>query len=146
MNVETMRQRVGREADGPRFQMLLVGLFAATGLLLSLVGLYGVMAFLVGQHTREIGIRLALGAQRENIFRLIFARSFRMVAAGAVMGLVYAGALSRGIAMLLFHVRPYDPLAFAVVFTLLVVVTSIATFVPARQAASVDPVIALRHE
>lgn len=146
VDIATLRQRVSKLADGPRFQTVLVGFFALTGLVLAVVGLYGVMAFLVAQRTQEIGVRMALGAGRGDILRLVMGRSLRLIVWGAGVGLVAALAASRVLASLLFGVGPHDAVTFALVTVLLVGVGIVATLIPARSAARVDPMLALRCE
>jgi putative ABC transport system permease protein len=146
VDIATLQQRVSKLADGPRFQTTLVGFFAAIGLVLAVIGLYGVIAFLVAQRTQEIGVRMALGAARGDILRLVMGRSLRLVLCGTVAGLVGALAVSRVLASLLFGVGSRDPVTFVAVTLLLIVVALLATLVPARRAASVNPVEALRAE
>jgi putative ABC transport system permease protein len=129
----------------PRFRMLLLGLFAATALALAALGLYGVMAFGVTQRRSEIGLRIALGANRREVVGLILRQAMGPVAVGIAVGLTAAAALAGLIRGLLFEVTPFDPLTFAGVPLLLVIVAAIACYVPARRAASVDPLVALRE-
>ncbi|HEY6413971.1 MAG TPA: ABC transporter permease [Edaphobacter sp.] len=145
-DVETLSERVSRMADRPRFESLLVGFFAATGLLLAVVGLYGVISFLVTQRTQEIGVRMALGASRGDILRLVMGRSLRLIAGGTIAGLVAALAASRVLSSLLFSVGPRDPLTFGLVVVVLVLVGLAASLIPARLATRVDPAVALRSE
>jgi putative ABC transport system permease protein len=146
VDIATLRQRVSKLADQPRFQVTLVGFFAAIGLVLAVIGLYGVMAFLVAQRTQEIGVRMALGAGRGDILRLVMGKSLRLIVCGTVAGLVAALAVSRVLSSLLFGIGSHDPVTFALVTLLLIVVALLATLVPARRAASVNPVEALRAE
>jgi putative ABC transport system permease protein len=146
VDIATLRQRVSKLADRPRFQASLVGFFAAIGLVLAMIGLYGVIAFLVTQRAQEIGVRMALGARRQDILRLVMARSLRLITAGVALGLVTALASSRVLASLLFGVGPRDPVTFAAVTLLLVAIALAATAVPARAASRVDPAVALRSE
>lgn len=130
---------------GRRFTMTLLGLFAALGVLLTVAGLYGVLSFAVGHRKREIGIRIAVGARRSDIVRLVLARGTALVGVGLCIGLLgayIAGRLLRG---LLFRVPPFDPATVAVVSALLVGVALAACLVPARGASRVDPVEALRE-
>ena len=146
VTVETLSQRVDKMADQPRFETLLVGLFAATGLLLAVVGLYGVVSFLVAQRTQEIGVRIALGATKEDVLRLVMAKGVRLVAVGVGVGLVVASLSARVLRSLLFSVGAGDPVAFLVATGMLVLVALLAILVPARAATRVDPMEALRSE
>src|SRR6266851_4551672 len=144
VDIATLRERVSKLADQPRFQTTLVGFFAATGLLLAVIGLYGVIAFLVAQRTQEIGVRMALGAGRGDILRLVMGKSLRLVVCGVVVGLAAALAVSRVLASLLFGVGPRDPVTFVLVALLLILVALLATLIPARSASRVEPIVALR--
>ena len=146
VDVATMRQRVSKLADGPRFQTLLVGFFAMTGLVLAVIGLYGVISFLVAQRTQEIGVRMALGATRGGILRLVCGRSLRLILWGTATGLLAALGVSRVLAGLLYGVGTHDPLTFVVVTLTLIAVAVLATLIPARSATRVDPMVALRCE
>jgi putative ABC transport system permease protein len=146
VEVETMQQRVDKLADQPRFQTVLVGFFAFTGLVLAVIGLYGVIAFLVTQRTQEIGVRIALGASREDILRLVMGRSLRLIMSGTVIGLLAALVASRVLSSLLFGVSPHDSVTFGLVTVLLIAVGIAATLIPAWSAAIVDPMVALRCE
>jgi ABC-type antimicrobial peptide transport system permease subunit len=131
---------------GRRFSMLLVGAFAVVALVLAAIGLYGVLSSAVAERTREIGIRMALGAGRSDVFRLVTRQSLLMVAAGLLVGL--AGALAAGplLAGALFQVSSRDPVTFTAVPLLLAAVAAVAVWVPARRATRVDPMVALREE
>ena len=144
VDIATLQQRVSKLADRPRFQTMLVGFFAATGLVLAVIGLYGVMSFLVMQRTQEIGVRMALGAGRRDILRLVLGKSLRLIVCGTVVGLIAALAVSRVLSSLLFSVGVHDPITFGFVTLLLVVVALAATAIPARSATKVDPMVALR--
>jgi predicted permease len=146
VDVATLQERVSKLADQPRFQATLVGFFAATGLLLAVIGLYGVISFLVAQRTQEIGVRMALGAERGDILRLVMGRSLRLIVCGVVVGLVAALVVSRVLASLLFGVGSRDPVTYLMVTALLIVVALAATLIPARSASRVDPIVALRCE
>ena len=126
--------------------MEMVGLFTVTALLLAGLGIYGVISYMVGERTHEIGIRLALGAQRRNIMRMVLRQGLGLAIAGAAVGLVCAPIVSHLMAGLLYGVRPIDPLTFAVVSLLLIGVALLACYIPARRAVNVDPMVALRHE
>jgi ABC-type antimicrobial peptide transport system permease subunit len=129
-----------------RFSMEIVGLFAATALLLAGLGIYGVISYMVGERTREIGIRLALGAERRTILRMVLRQGFELTMAGAAFGLACALVVSHLMAGLLYGVRPTDPATFVGVAVLLVGVALCACYIPARRAIRVDPMVALRHE
>lgn len=144
VEVGTLSERVSRMADQPRFEALLVAFFAATGLLLAVVGLYGVISFLVAQRTPEFGVRMALGATRSDILSLVVGSGLRLILTGAVLGLVCALVVSRALSSLLFSVGPHDPPAFGCVALLMVVVALMATLIPATSATRVDPTVALR--
>ncbi len=146
VSVETLRQRINKMADQPRFETVLVGFFALTGLLLSMIGLYGVIAFLATQRTQEIGVRMALGASRFNILRLISREGAQLILLGGAMGLGLALGVSKLFKSLLFSIGPYDPMSFIAVTLLLALVALAATWVPARSATKVDPIVALRHD
>ena len=142
----TMDEIIAKNVAPRRFKMLLLGLFAALALVLAAVGIYGVMSYSVEQRTHEIGVRSALGATREDILSLIVAQGFRLTVIGMLTGIAGALALTRYIASLLFGVTERDPFTFAAVVCVLSVVALIACYIPARRAARVDPMIALRHE
>jgi putative ABC transport system permease protein len=129
-----------------RFQVLLLVSFAVTALLLAVIGLYGVTSFLVSQRTREIGLRVALGAQPAQIFLQVFRQAAGMTAIGLAAGLVASRVLSRSVASLLFGVTAMDPLTFVLVPLALVLIAALATWAPARRATRIDPMEALRQE
>lgn len=126
--------------------MLLLGSFAGIALLLSAIGIYGVLAYDVSQRTREIGIRGAIGATREQVVSLILRQGLWKTGIGLVVGLVGALVLSRFMTTLLLNVKPTDPLAYSVVTLLLLAVTVLASYLPARRVARINPIIALRSE
>jgi putative ABC transport system permease protein len=146
IDVVTLHQRVSKLADQPRFQTLLVGFFAATGLVLALIGLYGLISFLVTQRTQEIGVRLALGANKSDILGLVMGQSLRLVAAGTTLGLIAALAATRVLSSQLFGISAHDPATFAIGTLLLVLIALMATLLPARSASRVSPIVALRCE
>ncbi len=125
---------------------MLLGIFAALALLLSAVGTYGVIAYSVAQRTHELGIRMALGAERGDVLRMVTREGLRLAVVGVVIGIAGALGVTRLIASLLFAVRPADPLTFVCVSVLLVGVAHISSYIPARRATKVDPMVALRYE
>ncbi|HEX8812302.1 MAG TPA: FtsX-like permease family protein, partial [Terracidiphilus sp.] len=142
----SMDDIISRSLESRRFAMILLGLFAAVALLLASVGIYGVMSYVAGQRTHEIGVRIALGAQRHDVLRLVFGEAAGMTFAGVLAGLMAAAALTWLIRGLLFDVSATDPLTFAVVALLLSGVAFGACYIPARRAMRVDPIVALRYE
>ena len=130
----------------PRFNLVLVGIFATTALLLAAVGIYGVMSYLVEQQTREIGIRSALGAKRSHIFKLVIGHGVGMALIGIVLGIVASLGLTRFLAGLLYGVTALDPMTFIGISMLLLIVAVLACYVPASRATKVDPLVALRSE
>jgi hypothetical protein len=146
VNIETLNQRVSKMAARPRFETALLGFFAAAGLLIAVLGLYGIVSFIAIQRTQEIGVRMALGASRFNILRLILRQGGRLIAIGGLLGVGIALALARVLKGMLFSIGPYDPLSFLSVAILLAAVALAATLIPARSAMNVDPMVALRHE
>jgi predicted permease len=146
VEIETLTDSVSKLADRPRFETALLGFFAFCGLLMAVIGLYGVISFVAAQRTQEIGVRMALGATRVDILRLIAGEGLRLILVGGVLGLVAALATARLLKSLLFDVGPYDPGTYAAVLLLLGVVALAATLIPARAAMKVEPVVALRYE
>jgi predicted permease len=144
--VLTMEQRVAESLARRRFSTILLALFAAFALALATIGIYGVMAYLVSQGTREIGIRLALGASQRGILRLVIEQGMLLAGCGIGLGLVAAFAFSRLVSSLLFDVRSTDPLTFSAIALLLLAVALLASYIPARRAARIDPMISLRYE
>lgn len=145
-NVKTMEEYISATVAAPRFNATLLVLFAAVALVLTIVGLYGVMSYSVAQRTNEIGIRMALGAQTRDVLRLIVSQGLKLVLLGLVVGLIGAFALMRVIASLLFGVTTKDPLTFTAVAVLLGFVALLACYIPARRATRLDPLSALRYE
>ena len=146
VEIQTLSERVNSLADRPRFETALLGFFAFTGLVMAVIGLYGVIAFMAVQRTQEIGVRMALGATRLNILRLILREGLRLVALGGAVGLLAALLLSRLLKSLLFGIGPHDPASFIAVTLLLVLVALAATLIPARSAMKTDLMAALRWE
>jgi len=145
-NVRTMEQRMEESLARRRFSMLLLTLFACVALALATIGTYGVMAYLVNQGTREIGIRIALGASQMGIVRLVIWKGMVLALSGVAAGLAGAFALSRLMRSLLFGVSPADPLTFAAISLLLALVTLLASYIQAHRAARIDPIVSLRYE
>jgi predicted permease len=148
-NVETMREIASESMSAQRFPMILLGAFAALALLLASVGIYGVISYSVTQRVHEIGIRMALGAEKQNIFRMVIAQGLRLALAGLAIGAGVALVLTRLLvtfANLLYGVKASDPLTFIAVSTLLTAIAVLACYIPARRAMRVDPLVALRYE
>ena len=142
----TMEQRIGKALREPRFNLILLGMFAGTALMLAAIGVYGVMSFVVAQQTKEIGIRTALGAKRRDILKLIVGRGMILALIGTGIGAVSTVATTRFLTGLLFGVTPADPFTFVFVAVLLSFVVALACYFPARRALKVDPLVALRSE
>lgn len=141
-----MEQVVSDSVANIRLQTILLGAFAALALLLASVGLFGVISYSVEQRRREVGIRLALGAGRGSVLRLVLGQGLRLTTAGLVAGLAGALVLTRYLETLLYEVQPTDPGVFAAVFGVLVATAIVACYVPARRATRVDPAVVLRDE
>jgi putative ABC transport system permease protein len=146
MMIQSVRQGVDQSMATPRFNTLLLGGFAALALLLAAVGVYGVIAYSVNQRTHEIGIRMALGAAPMRVLRSVVSEALALALIGVVLGVIGAFGAVRLIAHQLYGVRATDSLAFIVVASMLLIVAMMASVVPARRAAGVDPLIALRQE
>jgi len=145
-NVKTMEQLVDASVGQRKLAMILLGVFSAIALLLASIGIYGVMSYSVAQRTRELGIRMALGAARRSVLQLVVGQGMALAGAGVVIGLVAAFALTRLLTTQLYGVSATDPLTFVIVSALLVGVALLATLLPAMRATRVDPVVALRDE
>jgi predicted permease len=145
-NVRTMEDVIAKSISPQRFHMSLLALFGGIGLALASVGIYGVMAYAVSQRTREIGIRMALGAQLNDVLRMVLGHGMKLTAIGVVVGLAASFALTRVLKTLLFGVTPSDLLTFAAVSVALMAIALLASYIPARRATKVDPLIALRYE
>jgi predicted permease len=145
-NIRTMDEVLGEETASRRLGMTLLTIFAALALLLATLGIYGVLAYFVVQHTQEIGVRVALGAQRHDILTLVLRKGMMLTSLGVVIGLAAAFALTRLMASLLFGVSTTDPLTYAAIALLLTAVALVACYLPARRATKVDPMVALTYE
>ncbi len=141
-----MDEAVAASVAQPRFRMVVLALFALSATLIATCGLYGLMAYAVTQRRREIGVRMALGADRREVLRLVLTRAFRIVVAGLVVGLAGAAAVTRVLQTFLFGVTPTDPIVFTIVTLLLLAVGLMAAWLPARRAAMINPRAALRAE
>jgi predicted permease len=143
---QTMDQIISDSLAARRFSMTLLGIFAALALLLSSVGIYGVISYLVGQRTQEIGIRVALGARRWDVLRLVLSHSVQMAVLGVLIGVAASLALTRLMSKMLYGVSATDPITFFAVAVILTCVALAASYLPARRAMRVDPIVALRYE
>jgi putative ABC transport system permease protein len=144
--IQTMSEIRNNNVAPERLNLGLLGGFAALALILAIIGLYGLLAFTVAQRQREIGIRMALGAQRFDVLNLVVGQGMRLTLAGVVIGLLGSFALTRVLASVLFKVEPTDPLTFGTVTFSLCVVALLACYIPARRATKVDPMVAMRCE
>jgi putative ABC transport system permease protein len=145
-NVRSMEEWVSNSAAQPRLNAALLGVFSCVALLIAAIGVYGVLAYSVHQRTREIGLRMALGAQQSNVLRLIVGEGMMVGLAGIGVGLIGAYGLSRVLGTLLFGVKARDPLTFAIVTAALIAIALAACLVPAWRGSRIDPIVALREE
>jgi putative ABC transport system permease protein len=144
--VRTMDEWVATSVAAPRYRTTLLALFAALAMILAATGIYGVMSYSVTQRTHEIGVRMALGARQMDVLKLVVRQGMLLTLVGVILGLGAAYFLTRVMSSLLFGVTQKDPVTFAAVAALLIAVSFIACFVPARRATKVDPLEALRYE
>jgi ABC-type antimicrobial peptide transport system permease subunit len=144
--VESMNGIISDSLAAKRFAMALLGVFALLAVVLSSIGIYGVISYIVGQRTHEIGIRMALGAERSTVIRMVLRQAGQMVLFGVLVGLLVAALLGRLMASMLFGVSFYDALTFGAVAAILLSVALMACWIPAHHASRVDPVVALRYE
>jgi predicted permease len=145
-SIKTIEERIAENTAAPKSQSLLLAIFGALGLVLAVVGVYGVMSYVVTQQTREIGIRIALGADPQNILRMVITRGVKLALIGVAIGLVASFALTRFLSSLLYNTSPTDPLTFSAVAVALIAVAVAASATPARRAMHIDPIRALRHD
>jgi putative ABC transport system permease protein len=145
-DIASMESIVSESVARQRFSMLLLGIFATLALVLAAVGIYGVMSYSVAQRTREIGIRMALGAQRSDVLKLTIGQGLRLVVTGVVIGLAAAFVLTRVMSSLLFGISATDPMTFITISLVLVSVAILASYIPALRATRVDPMFALRYQ
>jgi len=142
----TMEQALSENIAAPRFRTLLLGIFAGLAVCLALAGVYGVMSYVVGQRANEIGLRMALGASHGEILRLVLRQALVLAGAGIVIGFAGAAAVTRLLTSMLFGVKPTDPATYAAVIGIVLGAALLASYIPARRAMRVDPVVALRYE
>jgi putative ABC transport system permease protein len=145
-DVQSLTQVIANSVSEPRFRMWVLSIFAITGLTLTLVGIYGVISYMVGQRTREIGIRVALGAQRGNVLSLVLGQGVKLTIAGAVLGVLGSVALTRFLKSELYDIKPTDAITLIAAALLMLLVALAACYLPARRATRVDPLEALRYE
>lgn len=143
---QTLREILSASLDNRRFSMVMLGVFAGSALALAMVGLYGVMAYITSERTHEIGIRMALGAQRFDMLRMVLRQSFSLVAAGIALGILASVGLTRLLGTMLYGVETTDTLTYGGVVGLLILAATLASYIPARRAMKVDPMVALRYE
>jgi putative ABC transport system permease protein len=144
-NVSSMNDILDRSLASRRFSADLVGGFAGLAVLLASIGIYGLLAYMVSQRSREIGIRMALGARRGHILRMFLRKGVALAGVGIVAGVVVSASTASMMASLLYGVRPHDPAVFLIVPLVLLAVAALASYLPARRATKVDPIVALRE-
>jgi putative ABC transport system permease protein len=144
--IQTIEEVIGQGLWAPRMGAALLAVFGGLALILAIIGVYGVLSYSVNQQTREIGIRMAMGAQTGRVLRLVVGQGMRLAGAGLVLGLLVAFAAMRVLGSLLFGVSAHDPLTFGAVSLVLAIAAVLACYIPARRATKVDPIIALRYE
>jgi putative ABC transport system permease protein len=144
--IQTMDDVVAKNLSARRFALEILGIFAIVAFLLACIGIYGVVAYTLSQRTGEIGLRMALGAQRSDILRIVLGEGALIVVAGVGAGLFGSVLLTRFLQTMLFEIKPTDPITFTALTILLAGVALMASFIPARRASRIDPLVALRHE
>jgi putative ABC transport system permease protein len=144
--MRTMQESLSDSLASRRFIVTLLGVFSGVALLMAVLGLYGVISYSVAQRTQELGIRMALGAQRGQVLALVVGQGLRLAGAGTLVGLAAAAAFSSVLQSQLFHVSPFDPLTLGTTAAALLGAALLASYLPARRATRVDPAVALRHE
>ena len=144
--VQTMDEVISESTASRRFNLYLLSAFAAAALLLAAIGIYGVVAYSVGQRTQEIGVRMALGAARSDVLRMVLGPGMVLTLIGVALGVAGALAFTRLLSSMLFGVRPTDPFTFVITAVVLGLAAGLASYIPARRAAKVDPMVALRYE
>ncbi|MEO8372317.1 MAG: FtsX-like permease family protein, partial [Candidatus Solibacter sp.] len=145
-DMRTMARAIHNRAIGLNYMAVLMGVFGVLALCLSAIGVYGVMAYMVSEQTHEIGIRMALGAERQNVLGMIFRRGFFTIAAGLAVGLPLAFGFARLMASLIYGVTANDPFTFTAIPVALIAAAGLAIYIPARRATKIDPIVALRYE
>jgi predicted lysophospholipase L1 biosynthesis ABC-type transport system permease subunit len=145
-DVTTLEAEVGRSVSRPRLLAWLLAFFGTTGLTLGALGIFGVLAFAVSQRRREIGVRVALGASPGSVLQLILSQGMRLAMAGVVIGVIGAAILTRSMDAVLFGIEPSDPWTFAQVSAVLLSAAAVASWLPARRAVAIDPLVALRND
>jgi putative ABC transport system permease protein len=145
-NVQTMEEIISASTADTRLPLVVLGVFASMALVLAAVGIYGVVSYSVSQRTHEMGIRMALGARRQDALRLVVAQGFKFALLGVTIGIIGALGLTRFLSSFLYGVNPTDPLTFIMVSLILSSVALMASYIPARRATKVDPMVALRYE
>jgi putative ABC transport system permease protein len=146
LDMQTMEKMIHNRAIGLNYMAVLMGIFGLLALALSAIGIYGVMAYMVQEQTRDIGLRMALGAARQSVLMMIFRRGMVTVGAGLVVGLPLAFAFAQLLASLIYGVTAKDPLTFIAIPAALLTAASLAIYIPARRATRIDPIVALRYE
>ena len=144
--ISTIDRMIDLSIAQRRFSMLLLGIFAVLAMILAVVGIYGVMSYTVSQRTHEIGLRMALGAAKPQVLRMVVGEGLALTSLGIGLGIAGAAAVTRAMSGLLFGVSSADPLTYLAVSSLLMAVALVACYIPARRASHVDPLVALRHE